>query len=66
MSEHYRNFKIEQPLAGPQYGFAGTHVDYDGPEDDRFFIGMSVAEVKEQIDLWHEEQDEFNNDITGE
>ena len=53
----YRDFKIDHPLAGPAYGYQATHVDYDGPEDDRIFHNMDVEILKCAVDLWHAEQE---------
>lgn len=48
----YRDFTISYN----GWGWQGVHTDYDGPEDNRAFTGMSEQEVRDQIDEWHDEQ----------
>lgn len=49
----YRGYEINRELSAPIPGEWWTFAadDYDGPEDDRSGIAVSIACAKNQIDL---------------
>lgn len=60
-AERYRDFVIRyDPVPIPVNGvdWSATHEDYDGEGDNRHFRGASAAELRSDIDDWHEDQDD--------
>lgn len=61
MGETYRDFVIRYdpvPVPITDVDWTATHVDYDGEGDNRHLRGASPADLRRDIDDWHEEQDD--------
>lgn len=50
------DFQIRAGGHWPNHGFSWTHVDYDGPEDDRHGTAATLDEAVAAIDEWYADQ----------
>lgn len=57
MEQTYRTWELDHAYMG----YVATHPDYDGPEDNRIVWGATLDKLREEIDLWIEENEDADN-----